>query len=62
MDGPWKVAHVSGQSLALERGPETFELQRPRNPAARAMFMQIRIGERIPDDLIHFLLTVDQPK
>jgi hypothetical protein len=58
----WKVAQVTGQRLALERGLECMELQRPKNPAARAMFMQIRPGERINEDLVHFLLTVDQPK
>jgi hypothetical protein len=62
MAEPWKVAQATKQRLDLERGLERMELQCPRNPAARALFMQIRPGESIAEDTIHFLLTVDQPK
>lgn len=62
MDEPWKVVRTTSQSIELQHGPETMALQRPSNPAARAMFMQIRPGEQIDEAMIHYLLTVGQGK
>jgi hypothetical protein len=59
MDAPWMVIEATIQKIELERGSERKELPRPSNLAARAMFMQIRQGQTIPDDLIHFIQTVD---
>jgi hypothetical protein len=59
MDAPWIVVEATIQKIELERGSERRELPRPANLAARAMFMQIRPGQSIPDDLIHFIQTVD---
>lgn len=57
MAEPWKVVQATGQRIDLERGTERMEVQRPANPAARAMFMQIRPGELISDATIHYFLT-----
>src|ERR1700761_5271335 len=62
MTSSWKVVEAKGQRIQLERGVERKELQRPSHPAARTMFMLIRPGEQINDDMIHFFLTVDQPR
>jgi hypothetical protein len=59
MEAPWKVVEATIQRIELERGSERRELPRPSNLAARAMFMQIRPGQTIEDDLIHFIQTVD---
>jgi hypothetical protein len=59
MDAPWKVVEATIHKVELERGSERRELPRPSNLAARAMFMQIRPGQSLEDDLIHFIQTVD---
>jgi hypothetical protein len=55
---PWRVVQATGQRIDLERGPERNEIWRPFNPAARAMFMQIRPGELVDDDTIYFFRVV----
>ena len=57
---PWKVVQATGQRIDIERGLERKEVWRPSNPAARAMFMQIRPGELIDDDTIYFFRVVSK--
>jgi hypothetical protein len=60
MDEPWKILRATAQWIDLERGSERMQVQRPSNPAARAMFMQIRPGEMIDEALIHYFQTARQ--
>ncbi|HSY01884.1 MAG TPA: hypothetical protein VK819_07005 [Acidobacteriaceae bacterium] len=62
MATPWKVVEATVQGIALVRGDEQQRLDRPSNPAARAMFMQFRPGAMMDDDTIHFILSFDKQK
>jgi hypothetical protein len=51
----WKVEKHTGDLLELERDGELLEIELPIEPGARLIFVTLRVGQVVPDDMVRIL-------
>jgi hypothetical protein len=51
----WKVEKLTGDLMELERDGEVLEIELPIEPGARLIFVTLRVGQAVPDNMVRIL-------
>ena len=55
MGQSWKVEKHTGDLMELERDGEMLEIELPIEPGARLIFVTLRVGQVVQDDMVRIL-------
>jgi hypothetical protein len=55
MGQSWKVEKHTGDLMELERDGEMLEIEIPIEPGARLIFVTLRVGQVVQDDMVRIL-------
>jgi len=55
MGGSWKVETHTGDLMELQRDGEFLEIEKPIEAGARLIFVTLRVGQLLSDDMVRIL-------
>ena len=59
MGQSWKVEKHTGDLMELERDGELLEIEMPIEPGARLIFVTLRRGQLVQDDMVRIMTGAD---
>ena len=59
MGRSWKVEKYTGDLVELERDGELLEIEMPIEPGARLIFVTLRVGQVVQDEVVRIMTGAD---